>query len=66
MKPPNPFTKRKSNGYSQCCVCFKWRQDCQIFFSEGIHFVICELDFYDYWDNTDELPADYKWYNVGV
>ncbi len=65
MEPPNPFTKRKSNGYS-FCMGGHWTQDNQIFFAGGTHWVLCKTDFYDYWDNTDELPEDYKWYNVGV
>jgi hypothetical protein len=66
MNPPNPFTRRKSNGYSNCFACRGWFQDCQIFFAEGIHWVLCRTDFVDYWENTDVLPVDYKWYNVGV
>ncbi len=66
MKPPNPFTRRKSNGWSQCFACDQWRQDVQIFFADGMQWNLCEGDFYDYWENTDEIPADYKWYNVGA
>ncbi len=66
MKPPNQFTRRKSNGYSRCFACDQWRQNVQIFFADGIQYNLCEVDFYDFWENTDELPADYKWYNVGA
>lgn len=65
MEPPNPFTRRRSNGFSLCIACNGWHQDNQIFFADGTHFVLCKTDFVDYWENTDEIPADYKWYNVG-
>lgn len=66
MIPPNPFTRRKSNGYSLCMGGNHWTQDNQIFHADGMHWVLCETDFYDFWDNTEVVPEDYKWYNVGV
>lgn len=65
MEPPNPFVRRKSNGYSLCIAGDHWTQDNQIFFADGRHLVLCETDFADFWENTDEIPADYQWYNVG-
>ena len=66
MNPPNPFRKHKNPGHSLCIGCQKWRPNNQVFHAEGTHWVLCEVDFYDYWENMDEVPEDYYWYNVGV
>jgi hypothetical protein len=62
VKPPNPYTKRKNPGSSLCIACDKWTEHNQIFQADSVLWVLCLTDFVDYWENTDEVPEDYKWY----
>lgn len=60
MKPPRPFVvNARVHGYSVCIACQQWRHNL-IFIHEGITWILCEIDYADYWENTDELAADYR------
>ncbi len=63
MKPPVIFKWNPKDGYSQCIACGKWRQSVHIFRHEGTDWILCQLDYADYWENTDKLEDDYKWYH---
>lgn len=62
MKLPRSFKKYPKHGYSMCIACLKWRHGNNMFFHEGRHWILCELDYVDYWENTDELRSDFKAY----
>ncbi len=65
MKPPRPFKYYKKRGYSQCLGCQQWKKGNNIFFHDGTQWVLCVADYFDYWENTDELLADFKDYDFG-
>jgi len=63
MKPPRAFKTQGRRGYSKCRACDKWGpSNDSAFHHEGIDWVLCEIDYYDYWENTDELLSDFKGY----
>jgi hypothetical protein len=62
MKPPRPFKFDRKRGYSLCIACGNWRQSNNLFQHEGTHWILCLLDWVDYWENTDELQPDFKDY----
>lgn len=64
MKPPRPFKyySEKKRGYSRCMGCDKFKQGNNIFHHDGTHWILCLSDYFDYWENTDELSPDYVGY----
>jgi hypothetical protein len=64
VKAPRPFKldKRRLNSYSLCIACGKWKSSNNIFHHEGRHWILCQIDYFDYWENTDALLPDYKGY----
>ena len=63
MKPPVEFKWSPKDGYSQCTACWKWRQSNHLFHHEGEDWILCRDDYADYWENTDKLLDDFKWYH---
>lgn len=62
MKPPRLFSiDPRKHGYSVCMACGKWRMNLR-FRHEGVNWILCNLDYADYWENTDGLLSDYKEY----
>lgn len=62
MKPPKPFKiDPRKDGYSLCMGCDKWKMNNR-FRHEGIYWILCAWDYADYWENTDKLSSDYKWF----
>jgi hypothetical protein len=59
MKPPKLFKIEKNHGYSLCMACDRWKLNNR-FHHDGIYWILCRIDFVDYWENTDELLPDYK------
>lgn len=64
MKPPKLFKFDAKRGYSQCIACQKWTHSNAIFHHEGIHWILCVVDYNDYWENTEVLQKDYYAYRV--
>lgn len=64
MKPPKPFNYKRANSYSLCMACDKWTPSNAIFLSEGTYWTLCHVDYADYWENTNELPTDFKGFTV--
>lgn len=64
MQPPKLYKFNHKRGYSQCYACDKWTHSNMIFHHEGRHWILCNFDYADYWENTDVLLSDYKGYNV--
>lgn len=62
MKPPKPFREDTRRGYSQCYACDRWTLSNAIFHHEGMHLILCKIDYEDYWENMDEISSDYKAY----
>lgn len=64
MKAPRNFKlyTTKVMRYSLCIACRRWKHGNNIFYHEGIHWVLCKLCYFDYWENTDKLLPDYKGY----
>lgn len=62
MDPPKKFVIKKGRGWSLCIACEEWHLSNAIFHHEGRHWILCKADYEDYWENTDELLADYKGY----
>ncbi len=66
MKAPKLFyrkqSREKGTSFSLCRACGKWVRYIAIFFHEGRLWHLCEVDYFDYWENTDELLDDYKEY----
>jgi hypothetical protein len=64
MKAPAKFRyyTEKQRGFSMCFACGKWKKGNNIFYHDETHFVLCINDYFDYWENTDELLPDYKAY----
>lgn len=62
MKPPKPYKRNTKFGYSICIGCGKWTLSNMLFRHEGTNWVLCEAEYGDYWENTDELLPDYKAY----
>ncbi len=62
MKPPRNFKyyTSKQRGFSLCLGCEKWKFGTNLFFHEGRTWSLCKIDYFDYWENTDELLSDYK------
>jgi len=52
----------KQRGYSLCIACGKWKKGNNIFHHDGGHWILCLVDYFDYWENTDELNDDYEAY----
>lgn len=66
MNPPSPFKidPKRANSYSQCIACGEWKASNAVFQHEERIWCLCRADYYDYWENTDELLPDYKGYTV--
>lgn len=64
MKPPkSPATKpTRLERYSRCLACDKFTPDNRIFHHENRYWILCKVDYADYWENTDNLATDYKGY----
>lgn len=64
MNPPRLYKPRpgKIVGYSRCTACDKFTPSNMLFHHEDRHWILCETDYVDYWENTDELATDYKEY----
>jgi len=62
MKPPRIFNvDPRKHGYSECLACGKFKFNLR-FRNDKIDWILCELDYVDYWENTDHLSPDYKVY----
>jgi len=62
MKPPKEFKiNARVHGYSICDGCGKWRFNLH-FYHEGSYWILCDLEYADYWENTDELQSDFRWF----
>lgn len=60
MKPPRVFrTNDQRQGFSICEACRQWKVNNR-FRHEGRNWILCKLDYADYWENTDRLQPDYK------
>jgi hypothetical protein len=64
MNPPKAYRVRpgKLESFSRCIACDRFTPSNMIFHHEGTHWILCRIDYADYWENTDELSSDYKEY----